>query len=120
MNNFKKDFLAFKELINSFRNNQLVLEQTINADAARRLTGIIQFTNSISTRQRWAVSHDIRSTIISHMYKELDMHTKQDVRAELTNHNIKNNSKRLQTFIDTFAQFINPFDAKVPQNLLNK
>lgn len=29
----------------------LVLEQTINADAGKRLTGVIQFTHSISARQ---------------------------------------------------------------------
>jgi len=35
----------------------LTLEQTVNADAARKLTGITYFTNSISARQRWARSH---------------------------------------------------------------
>lgn len=32
----------------------LTLEQTINADAANKLTGISHFTNSISARERWA------------------------------------------------------------------
>ncbi|KAG8177854.1 hypothetical protein JTE90_027120 [Oedothorax gibbosus] len=96
----------------------LVLEQTINADAARRLTGIMQFTNSISARQRWALSHDIRSTIISYVNKYLDLQKEQDVTTELTNHNIKNNIRQLQKFIDTFHQFINPFDAEVPKDFL--
>lgn len=96
----------------------LVLEQTINADAARRLTGIIQFTNSISARQRWARSHDIRSTIISSVYKDLDLTKEQDVTAEITQHTITNNCKQLWKFIDTFDLFKNPFDVEVPKDLL--
>lgn len=43
----------------------LTLEQTIIADTANKLTGIINNTNSISARQRWCKSHSIRSTMIS-------------------------------------------------------
>lgn len=96
----------------------LVLEQTINADAARKLFGIIHFTNSISARQRWARSHDIRSTIISSMHKNLGLEKEQDVSAELTNHAIRNNTKQLRNFIDAFDAFINPFDSQVPKHLL--
>jgi len=39
----------------------LTLEQTINADAVNRLTGISHITNSISARQRWCKSHSIRT-----------------------------------------------------------
>ncbi|CAG4952514.1 unnamed protein product [Parnassius apollo] len=35
--------------------------------------------------------------------------------AELSNHNMKNNSKQL---INIFDQFINPFSAEIPQELL--
>lgn len=45
----------------------LTLEQTINADAANKLSGVSHMTNSISARQRWCKSHTLRSTIISHM-----------------------------------------------------
>lgn len=96
----------------------LVLEQTINADAARRLTGVIHFTNSISARQRWARNHDVRSTIITHVYEELGLQTHQDVSADLITHNIKNSIEQLQTFISTFAQFINPFSLEVPTDQL--
>lgn len=96
----------------------LVLEQTINADAARRLSGIIQFTNSISARQRWARSHNIRSTIISSVYEDLDLQKNQDVTGELTNHTIKTNAKQLQKFIETFGLFINPFGVEVPKDIL--
>lgn len=59
------------------------MEQTYNADAARRLTGVAHFTNSISVRQRWSKSHGIRSTIISYVLDNAGLHKKQDVTAEL-------------------------------------
>lgn len=43
----------------------LTLEQTINADAANKLTGILHFTNSIAAHQRWCRSHSLRSAIIT-------------------------------------------------------
>ncbi|CAH0558567.1 unnamed protein product [Brassicogethes aeneus] len=56
----------------------LVLEQTINAVAARRLTGVIHFTNSISARQRWARNHDHRSSkrsINKYFFGKIDITT---------------------------------------------
>lgn len=54
---FQTVFFSIKKTNKPFSKQpiDLVLEQTINADAARRLTGIIQFTNFISARQRWAL-----------------------------------------------------------------
>ncbi|GFX17018.1 uncharacterized protein TNCV_2519941 [Trichonephila clavipes] len=43
----------------------LTLEQTINAEAARCLSGIAHFTNSLAARQRWTKRHSIRAIIIS-------------------------------------------------------
>ncbi|GFW15427.1 hypothetical protein TNCV_3741311 [Trichonephila clavipes] len=116
---FQKEFLDLQRTYKHFSKQpiDLVLEQMINADAARRQTGIIQFTNSISARQRWPLSHDIRFTIISYVYKDLDLQIEQDVTAELTNRNIKNNTKQLQAFTDSFDQFINPFNTEVPKDL---
>ncbi|XP_044760189.1 uncharacterized protein LOC123317646 isoform X2 [Coccinella septempunctata] len=45
----------------------LTLEQTINKDAASRLTGISSFTNSISARRRWATSHSLRTSLVTHL-----------------------------------------------------
>ncbi|GFW57469.1 hypothetical protein TNCV_543791 [Trichonephila clavipes] len=73
---FQKGFFGIQRTYKPFSKQpiDLVLEQTINADAARRLT-----TNSISARQRWALSHDIRSTIISCVYKDLDLQIEQQL-----------------------------------------
>lgn len=93
----------------------LTLEQTINADAGRRLTGVIHFTNSIFARQRWSKSHQIRSTVISHTYEATGLRKRQDVTADLKNYNIKRDSKHIQSFINTFSKFINPFDTSIDQ-----
>ena len=98
----------------------MVLEQIINANAARRLTGVIHFTNSISARQRWAQNHDIRSTIISEVYQELGLQTYQDISFDLNPHNIQNSFKQLQRFFTTLDQLINPFGLEISKDQLIK
>ena len=61
----------------------LTLEQTINADAASLRTGINVFTNSISARQRWAQSHFLRMSVLSHLLESLDLNKKEDITADL-------------------------------------
>lgn len=117
---FQQGCFGIKRTAKSFSRQpiDLVLEQTINADAARRLTGVIHFTNSISARQRWARNHDVRSTIISQVCLELGLQTHQDVSADLTLHNIRKNTEQLHKFMATFERFINPFSDEVPKNQL--
>lgn len=117
---FQRGYFGIKRTTKQFSRQpiDLVLEQTINADAARRLTGVIHFTNSISARQRWARNHDIRSTVISYVYQELGLKTHQDVSSDLNQHNIEKNIKQLKKFIETFEQFINPFSSEVPKDHL--
>lgn len=45
----------------------LTLEQTINANAANKLTGITAFTNSIHARQRWSETHTVAQQLL-HIY----------------------------------------------------
>lgn len=61
----------------------LTLEQTINADAANRLTGIIQYTNSISASQRWCKSHSFMSEIISHVLDNTGLKKEEDITDDL-------------------------------------
>ncbi|GFV42589.1 uncharacterized protein TNCV_1315941 [Trichonephila clavipes] len=106
---FQKDF-GIKRTNKPFSRQpiDLTLEQTINADAARTLTGIAHLTNSISARQRWA-SHDIRSTIITHVLEEIGITKKQDISTELQPHNIKKSCHQLEKFMNSFDQYVNPF-----------
>ena len=77
---FKKGGFSIKRTKKSFSGSpiDLTLEQTINADAASQRTGIASLTNSISARQRWAESHFLRSSVISHVFEDLQMSKKED------------------------------------------
>lgn len=68
--------------------SDLTLEGTINADAARRLTGIMHLTNSISARMRWSLNHALRSMIISHVLQESGVQSSQDITNDLLKHRI--------------------------------
>ncbi|KAJ8677787.1 hypothetical protein QAD02_013574 [Eretmocerus hayati] len=87
----------------------LTLEQTINADAESKLTGIINSSNSISARQRWCKFHSIKMAIISHVMEVTGLRKKQDVTADLQPSRIKRYSEQLSRFIEQIRQNINPF-----------
>ncbi|GFS50613.1 uncharacterized protein TNIN_287611 [Trichonephila inaurata madagascariensis] len=108
---FKQSCFGIKQATKPFSRQpiDLVLEQTINADAARSLTGVIHLTNSISARHWWTHNHDVGSTIINQVYLELGLPTHQDVSTDLNLHITRENTKQLRQFIATFDRFINPF-----------
>lgn len=110
---FKRGMFGIKRTSNSFSRVpvDLTLEQTVNADAARRLTGITHFTNSISARQRWARSHGLRSTIISYVYDVCGLKKKQDATSSLEKNQIMKDSANLVNLIDVLNKNLNPFDS---------
>ena len=67
----------------------LTLEKTIDADAARRLTGVTHMMNCIGARQRWSKSHSIRSTVLAHIHRNSGYKESVDTTADLEAHNIK-------------------------------
>lgn len=98
----------------------LTLEQTINADAAKRLSGIAHFTNSIAARQRWAKSHSIRAALISHVLDVCGLRYLQDITADLQPNRIKIFEKQLAHFIDILEINCNPFNPDLNKdNLYN-
>ncbi|KAE9521357.1 hypothetical protein AGLY_018237 [Aphis glycines] len=121
---FKIDFesgsFGIKRTSKSFSRQpiDLTLEQTINADASKRLTGVIHFTNSISARQRWAKSHSLRSTIISHVLENIGLKSRQDISNELEKSKIEKASSAVQKFVVIIKNYINPFDQTIDPNVL--
>ncbi|CAF4875177.1 unnamed protein product [Pieris macdunnoughi] len=98
----------------------LTLEQTINADAAKRLSGIAHFTNSIAARQRWSKSHSIRAALISHVLDVCGLRNLQDITAELQPNRIKIYGKQIADFIEILKANCNPFDPQLDkENLYN-
>ena len=96
----------------------LTLEQTINADAANRLTGIVHTTNSLSARQRWCKSHSIRSSIISHTMDRVGLRKRQDVTADLEKSRISMKCSQIQKFTANIQQNVNPFAVDLDSNFL--
>lgn len=116
----KNGFFGIKRTDKAFSRMpiDLTLEQTYNADAGRRLTGINCFTNSISARQKWSKSHCFRSTCTTHAYTEAGLKKKQDTTADLEPHNIIKSNRRVQKLIDTLKNNLNPFDPDLDKSLL--
>ena len=82
---FQKGCFAIKWKEKDFSTlpSNLILEQTINADAASQKTGINSLTNSIGARERWARSHFLRNKIISYVFDKVGMSKKEAVTQDL-------------------------------------
>ena len=82
---FKKGLFAIKWMNKPFSRSpiDLTLEQTINADAACQRRSVIALTNSVSAQQRWAQSHSLRTSIISHLFESAGISKKEDTSDDL-------------------------------------
>lgn len=96
----------------------LTLEQTINADAANSLTEISHYTSSISARQRWTLSHSMRTRIISLLSEEIDIAPKDDISHLLERSRIEKDRKQLDKLVCTIKQNFNPSDPNINVNEL--
>lgn len=97
----------------------LSLEQTYNADAGKKLTGISHFTNNSDAKERWARSHGVRTEVTSFLFRKLGLNRNSDVSNDLRPHQIKTDSEHLEKFINEVNKNINPFDQdKLDNNLL--
>lgn len=96
----------------------LTLEQTINADAGNTLTGVSHFTNSISARQRWALSHSIRTKVISKVLDDIHLSKKDDTSHSLQSSRIEKDRKALTAIIETIKKNVNPFDKNIDNSEL--
>lgn len=93
----------------------ITLEQTVNANAANKLTGITSFTNSINARQKWSQTHVVRAAIRTHFMEKLNFHT----------HHPENDRKcrifdsQQKKFTEEITNNINPFDNIDQSKLFN-
>lgn len=94
----------------------LTLEQTINVDAANTSTGIIHFTNSISARRRWALSHSLKTKILSNLKNELPMTSQDDVSHALKNNRLEKDLKNLKAITHAIEETLNPFDPSLDRD----
>ncbi len=108
----QKGALSIRRSSHSFSRSpvDLTLEQTINQDAASRLTGISAFQHSESAKSRWAITRSARSAIISSLMEKVGIkkcvENDKSLRKERVNRD-QADSKKLK---DGIQGSYNPFD----------
>lgn len=93
----------------------LTLEQTVNANAANKLTGISSFTNSIYARQRWSETHITRTTLTAHLLDKLNLNKHDDFEC---NRKSKAFDRQQLKFTEEIVSNINPFCDLIDQSKL--
>ena len=119
---FKKGCFSLKRTQKAFFRCpiDLTLEQTINADAASQRAGIQSMRNSVAARQKWAESHFLRTSVISLLFDDLGMVTKEEVARNLKHSQVKRNCKDLNKIINLIQETMNPFLPEIQkENLYN-
>lgn len=98
----------------------MALEQTINADAASRMTGIASFSTSVNARSRWMVTRSVRSYIVSVLMGKADLVSKEDVTKDLKAHRITKDNGDVMKLVDGINNLMNPFTQEISSaNLYN-
>ena len=87
----------------------LILEQTVNADAASRLTGMSAMTNNYSARLRWMLTKSARAAFISKIHEITGMTNYEDVTPDLRPSRLKRNKTDLDKLVQQLQKTCNPF-----------
>lgn len=95
----------------------MTLEQTVNADAASRLTGISAFSTSVGARGRWMITRSARSAIVGALLLKAGLSTLEDTTKELKTYRIKKDTDDLNCLVDGIQTRMNPFTLDHDNNL---
>lgn len=120
LQSYGSSFLGIRRTAKNFSRLpiDLTLEQTINADAASRASGTVNMTNSFSARQRWSITHSLRTSIISKCLEFCDMITTDDVTKDLKNSSIVTANKNIKALLEMMAHYTNPFSRELSKDHL--
>ena len=95
----------------------ITLEQTVNADAASRSTGIAAFGLSDSARRRWMMTKSVRSAVLGHLLTSCGMKSNEDVSKSLKPYRVKRDNEDLHKLVDGIQNTMNPFSQEKDDNL---
>ncbi|KAL7293068.1 hypothetical protein TKK_0013512 [Trichogramma kaykai] len=117
---FKEGFLGVKRTNKPFSRIpvDLTLEQTINADAGRKLTRITHITNSIGARQRWSINYGLRCALISTVMEQCELSIVQEETNDLLPQKMKKSKNHLNHFMSSVLYRFNPFSAATRKDVL--
>lgn len=85
------------------------VETAINTDAAKRCVGVMNVSNSLSARVRWAKSHSLRTEIVSHVLAENQLQGSDEVTSDLKASNIEKSFTQIQDLKNFINDRLNPF-----------
>ena len=95
----------------------MTLEQTVNADAASRHTGMGAFAHLESARKRWMMTRSIRSAIVSQLLLFAGLVAPEDVTKDLKKHRVLKDNEDFQRLVDCIQSTMNPFELDNEENL---
>lgn len=116
----KDSFLGIKRTSKPFSRSpiDLTLEQTVNADAASSKTGIVNLTDTFFSRVKWAMTHSLRTSIISKLMQSCNIEKTDDVTNDLKKSSIRHDTQKLESLINFFKQCTNPFSNDLAKDKL--
>ena len=95
----------------------ITLEQSINADAASRHTGITAFSTTDGAKRRWMVTRSARSAIVGSLLEKAGLKTCEDTMKDLKGYRITRDNDDLKKVKDAIEDRINPFQMVVDEKL---
>ena len=95
----------------------MTLEQSINADAASRLTGIAAYARSDRARQRWMITRSARSAIVGDLLTQAGLKAHDDVAKETKRYRLERYQNDLIKVLDGVASTMDPFDLELDDSL---
>ena len=87
----------------------IVLEQTVNADAASRTTGISAFALSEGARNRWMMTHSVRSSLNGALLNIAGLQPAEETAKSLQTHRVKKDNEDIGKIIEGVSSTMNPF-----------
>ena len=96
----------------------ITLQQTINADAVSKASGIVNLTNSFARREKWSVTHSLRTSTISKLMDFLNLRSQDDITKDLKKASIAKSKKNLDDLINIITQCTNPFSQDLSEENL--
>jgi len=97
----------------------LTLEQTINADAASRMTGYTSSTNNYNARVRWCITKSSRAALVNEAFAMVGMGNTRDTQADISPARIKRDNEDLQKIIAQIESSTDPFRLDTSLPLIN-
>lgn len=87
----------------------LVLKQTVNADASGKVTGIKHFANSNGTKQRWYNGSGLRPMFIAALMEDSVYKKREDRNADLQESRIRKSKMQMDQFMAAVENNAMPF-----------